>query len=393
MNKSIQLGMATFIAGAGVAMADNTQEQIDALEQQILKLQQQVENGGAQPNFLNQAAAQGLQFNFYGQLVYKSGGGTTKVDAYRYVLIPSYKLSDYAKFVSEFELEHGGVKNSDSDRFSGALELEQMYIDVNINEHVNWRSLGVSLIPIGEINQYHEPDQFYSSLRPQLYKSIIPTTWMEMGTGFNGETPIDGLKYEYYFSQGLSNDNGNDGATASTWTFKKARPDLQGRIYNHAHSLKLSYQSGGAYASASTYQTDYQNNVHATSSVGLYSLYGSYRFENGLELVAEKAWWDIDNPANLLDSDGGTDISNDEFGGYRLEVAYHIPHGDNTLTPFLRYEELDSAVNNSADTEYVTFGAMYKFGDNWEVKANVEMKETATGTETDSIHLSVGLQF
>ena len=47
MNKSIQLGMATFIAGAGVAMGQTTQEQIDALEEQILKLQQQVENGGA----------------------------------------------------------------------------------------------------------------------------------------------------------------------------------------------------------------------------------------------------------------------------------------------------------------------------------------------------------
>ena len=38
-----------------------------------------------------------------------------------YVLIPSYKLSDYAKFVSEFELEHGGVKNKDSDRFPEPL--------------------------------------------------------------------------------------------------------------------------------------------------------------------------------------------------------------------------------------------------------------------------------
>ena len=149
--------MATFIAGAGVAMSQTTQEQIDALEEQILRLQQQVENGGAQPNFLNQAAAQGLQFNFYGQITWQSGGGSTKADAYRYVLIPSYKLSDYAKFISEFELEHGGLKDGDNDRFSGALELEQMYIDVNVNEYVNWRSLGVSLIPVGEINQYHEP--------------------------------------------------------------------------------------------------------------------------------------------------------------------------------------------------------------------------------------------
>jgi hypothetical protein len=36
---------------------------------------------------------------------------------------------------------------------------------------------------------------------------------------------------------------------------------------------------------------------------------------------------------------------------------------------------------------------MYKFGDNWEIKANVEMKETATGTETDTVQLSVGMQF
>ena len=76
MNKSIQLGMATFIAGAGVAMGQSTQEQIDALEQQILKLQQQVENGGGQPAFLNQAAAQGLQFNFYGQITWQSGRGS-----------------------------------------------------------------------------------------------------------------------------------------------------------------------------------------------------------------------------------------------------------------------------------------------------------------------------
>ena len=391
--------MATFIAGAGVAMAENTQEQIDALEQQILKLQQQVENGGAQPNFLNQAAAQGLQFNFYGQITWKSGGGKTSADAYRYVLIPTYKLSDYAKFVSEFELEHGGLKNNNTadttkeDRFSGALELEQMYIDVSINEYVNWRSLGVSLIPIGEINQYHEPDQFYSSFRPQLYKSIIPTTWMEMGTGFNGDTPVDGLKYEYYMSQGLNPDTGNGGKDAGSWTFKGARPDLNNKdIHSYAHTLKLSYQTGGAYVSASRYMTTNHNNDDEQSDVALTSLYGSYRFENGIELIAERAWWDIDNPENLTDANKA-DITNDEFGGYRLEVAYHIPHGDNTITPFLRYEELDTAVDNSADTEYITFGAMYKFGDNWEVKANVEMKETATGTETDSFMLSVGMQF
>ena len=393
MNKSIQLGMATFIAGAGVAMGQNTQEQIDALEQQILKLQQQVENGGAQPNFLNQAAAQGLQFNFYGQITWQSGGGSTKADAYRYVLIPSYKLSDYAKFISEFELEHGGLKDGDNDRFSGALELEQMYIDVNVNEYVNWRSLGVSLIPIGEINQYHEPDQFYSSKRPQLYKSIIPTTWMELGTGFNGDTPIDGLKYEYYLSQGL-HPYGAAGDTA-TWTPKSARPDLNNKnIEEYAHTIKFSYQTGGLYSSASAYMQEYTNSNGASTDVLLYNVHAKYEFENGLRLLAEYAAWDFDNPSNLTDNASDT-VSNDEYAGYRLEVSYDIAHGDNTLTPFLRYEELDDDITSSQETdEYITFGAMYKFGDNWEVKANVERKDDGgTGTETDTIQLSVGMQF
>ncbi|MFL2903895.1 MAG: porin [Limisphaerales bacterium] len=393
MNKSIQLGMATFIAGAGVAMGQTTQEQIDALEEQILKLQQQVENGGAQPNFLNQAAAQGLQFNFYGQITWQSGGGTTKADAYRYVLIPTYKLSDYAKFVSEFELEHGGLKDGDNDRFSGALELEQMYIDVNVNEYVNWRSLGVSLIPIGEINQYHEPDQFYSSKRPQLYKSIIPTTWMELGTGFNGDTPIDGLKYEYYLSQGL-HPYGAAG-TDTSWTPKSARPDLNNKnIEEYAHTIKFSYQTGGLYTSASAYMQEYTNSNDASTDVLLYNLHAKYEFENGLRLLAEYAAWDFDNPSNLTDNASDT-VVNDEYAGYRLEISYDIAHGDNTLTPFLRYEELDDDITSTQETDkYTTFGAMYKFGDNWEVKANVERKDDGgTGTETDTIQLSVGMQF
>ena len=393
MNKSIQLGMATFIAGAGVAMGQTTQEQIDALEEQILKLQQQVENGGAQPNFLNQAAAQGLQFNFYGQITWQSGGGSTKADAYRYVLIPSYKLSDYAKFISEFELEHGGLKDGDNDRFSGALELEQMYIDVNVNEYVNWRSLGVSLIPIGEINQYHEPDQFYSSKRPQLYKSIIPTTWMELGTGFNGDTPIDGLKYEYYLSQGLHPHGASEVDTS--WTPKSARPDLNNKnIEEYAHTIKFSYQTGGLYASTSAYMQEYTNTNGASTDLLLYNVHAKYEFESGLRLLAEYAAWDFDNPNALTDNAGDT-VSNDEYAGYRLEISYDIAHGDNTLTPFLRYEELDDDITSSQETDkYTTFGAMYKFGDNWEVKANIERKDDGgTGTETDTIQLSVGMQF
>ena len=391
----------TLIAGAAALLLGTTasaqnDEEISNLQNQINALQQQLQglrNNADSPDWLANAQSESLMFNFYGQLTWQSGGGSTKADAYRYVLIPSYKLSDYAKFVSEFELEHGGLKDGDNDRFSGALELEQMYIDVNISEHVNWRSLGVSLIPIGEINQYHEPDQFYSAKRPQLYKSIIPTTWMELGTGFNGDTPIDGLKYEYYLSQGL-HPYGAAG-TDTTWTPKSARPDLNNKnIEEYAHSFKLSYQTGGLYTSTSAYLQEYTNTNGASTDLLLYNLHAKYEFQNGLRLLGEYAAWDFDNPNALTDNASDT-VSNDSYTGYRLEVSYDIAHGNNTLTPFLRYEELDDDITSSQETdEYITFGAMYKFGDNWEIKANIERKDDGgTGVETDTIQLSVGMQF
>jgi hypothetical protein len=36
---------------------------------------------------------------------------------------------------------------------------------------------GIDLIPIGYINQHHEPTQFYSVNRPELYNGLIPSTW------------------------------------------------------------------------------------------------------------------------------------------------------------------------------------------------------------------------
>ena len=108
------------------------------------------------------------------------------------------------------------------------------------------------------------------------------------------------------------------------WTFKNARPDLNNKnINSYAHTLKLSYQTGGAYVSASRYMTTNHNSDDEQSDVALTSFYGSYRFENGLELIAEKAWWDIDNPENLTDS-AVSDIVNDVFRW--LSPRGRIPH-------------------------------------------------------------------
>lgn len=393
MKKLHNILLAVLIGSAGaVDGQDKTQqEKIDALEKQLIELQAQADK----PDFLNQAVAKGLSFNFYGSMKWTStggGGADNTYDPHRWVLIPTYKLSDYAKFVTELELEHGGVEDDDADaRFDGYLEVEQMYIDVQVTDNITWRSLGISLIPVGTINENHEPDQFYSVYRPRLYKYVIPSTWMEASTGIHGDIPqVDGLSYNLLVSSGLTSKYATE--TAAGWNHRSLRPGVN-ETYgesNYATSMKLGYDNGGFSGSVSTYQSTYVNSSGEETGMDLYDIEASYNFTEGglkgLELIADYAWWDIGNPANLVPG-GGTDITYDEVAGYRLEAAYHIDRGENELVPFVRMEKYDY---KGSEKEYLTWGAMYKFGDNWEVKLSYFDDQDS---DSDEIQFGIGMQF
>ncbi len=389
MKKLYNLSLAVLIASAGAAIGQEKtqQERIDALEKQLMELQAQA----SKPDFLDQALAKGLSFNFYGSMKWKStgGGGTdTTVDPHRWVLIPSYKLSDNALFLTELELEHGGVQDDDADaRFDGEIELEQMYIDLQVTENITWRSFGVSLIPVGTINENHEPDQFYSVYRPRLYKYVIPSTWMEASTGIYGDIPqVDGLSYNALLSSGLTSKYVTE--TSAKWNVRSTRPGVS-ESYNNsniAYTLRLGYDKGGFSGSVSTYQTTYSNTTNGETDMGLYDIEASYNFTEGslkgLELIADYAYWDIDDPSKLASG-----ITYDEIAGYRLEAAYHIDRGDNELVPFVRMEKYDY---KGTEKEYLTYGAMYKFGDNWELKFSIFDDQDS---DADEIQFGIGMQF
>ena len=279
------------LAGAlnGFAQGD---KRIDALENQIRAMQQQLDKvkeadaANRPPGWLNQTSTSGLKFNFYGEMKYNmtKGSSGNYFDPHRFVLTPGFKLSDNAYFNSELELEHGGVDDANDDdgtsggRFDGELELEQFYADVKINDWLNWRSLGVSLIPVGSINLNHEPDQFYSVHRPIMYKKIIPSTWMESSMGFFGDVPqMEGLSWFFLVSQGLSSTDG--GLITDSDGIRKTRPNLREKSGNRqlAYTLRLEYDGAssdgwlkGLSGSTSTYIGNYQENVGTTGDTDLY---------------------------------------------------------------------------------------------------------------------------
>jgi DtxR family Mn-dependent transcriptional regulator len=106
-----------------------------------------------------------------------------QLDFHRFVLLVTHSFSERIRFVGELELEHALVEGLEE---KGELELEQAYVDFLLSRSFNVRA-GMMLMPIGIINERHEPPVFYGVERPFNDTVIIPTTWFEVGAGVHGE--------------------------------------------------------------------------------------------------------------------------------------------------------------------------------------------------------------
>jgi len=120
-----------------------------------------------------------------------------QVDFHRFVLYFGHEFTDNIRFFSELELEHA----LSGDGESGEVELEQAWIEMDINDNHRFRA-GVDILPIGIINVTHEPNRFYGVERNKVETEIIPTTWWEAGLGLNGEF-APGWNYDIVAHGGL----------------------------------------------------------------------------------------------------------------------------------------------------------------------------------------------
>ena len=115
------------------------------------------------------------------------------LDFHRFVLLFTHQFTDRIRFVSELELEHALVEGLEE---AGELELEQAYLDFLITRAFNVRA-GMLLVPVGIINERHEPPVFHGVERPLVDTVIVPTTWFEVGAGIHGELGR-GWRYRAY---------------------------------------------------------------------------------------------------------------------------------------------------------------------------------------------------
>ena len=138
----------------------------------------------------------GLVIGGYGEihLNVNDEDANNKVDVHRLVTLLGYNFNDKVRFVSEIEFEH--VKE---------VYVEQAFLSYSIKDNLNLRA-GLMLVPMGIVNEYHEPTTFNGVERPGMDKSIIPSTWREIGFGLNGRMDNASLKYQLYLFNGFKSD-------------------------------------------------------------------------------------------------------------------------------------------------------------------------------------------
>ena len=324
----------------------------------------------------------------YGELHYnnlddqKGNSDTDKIDFHRYVLFFNHEYNDRLRFVSELELEHALVKDiGDSGTASngpGEIELEQAYVEYDINDDTSIQA-GLILLPVGILNETHEPNTFYGVERNPVEKNIIPTTWWE-----------GGAKVSHNLSEGVNVQLMAHSGLKATSTFKPrdARQKVASAKSEHfayTGALKYTKIPGLTLGGAFNYQTDFANGGGQAADAALLTEVHAIYKKDKFGLRALYAAWDIDGP-------GADALGRDKQFGYYIEPSYQLTE---SIGFFGRFNKYDNTDGNSTATEV----KQTDIGVNWWIdpqvvfKADIQMQSTGSGISTEMNGLNVGMGY
>ena len=122
----------------------------------------------------------------YGELNYNhptGDAGKSQADLRRAVLGFSHEFNEDTHVYGELEWEHAVTSADDQ----GESEVEQLYVEHRLNPDIAFRA-GLTLIPLGLLNEHHEPTNYYGVERNFVETAIIPSTWREGGLSLLGST-------------------------------------------------------------------------------------------------------------------------------------------------------------------------------------------------------------
>jgi hypothetical protein len=434
--------------GAGTASVTNEEllRKLEAMEEQNRVLAQKVERleaaqaraSGAQaaipvetatpapsqvaggPAYPTASSESSTTIGAYGEINYTRPSklpSDANVDVARAVILLQHQFDEKTRFGSEFEWEHAVTSEDDG----GEAEVEQLWLERDLTQNLRARA-GLMLMPVGLVNENHEPNAFYGVQRPEVDTKIVPSTWREVGLGVLGDTP-GGLSYQVAVTSAPNLSNWDPASTEGL-----LRGPLQA---THQEGQFATVRDGGVigalnwrgipgllvggsafYAWIGQHQPDFP-----AGNARLLFLDAHARYEiAGWEFAGEYERGTISNTEALNASYAASSTPNPTlvphlfYGGY-VQAAYRLwQHGAFTFQPFARYEILNTAAGFGSlpvsaggivgpDEVIWTLGGTLRIGEGVVLKADYRHYKENPNPDPDhfnlgnSLNLGLGFEF
>ena len=346
---------------------------------------------------------QGVSLAGYGEMVYQNFAATnqrgdsidptSQLDFLRAVFYAGYRFNDRFVFNSEVELEH-----------AQEASLEFAYLDYLASPLLTARG-GLLLVPMGLTNEFHEPNVFLGTLRPQTETRILPTTWRENGVGILGNAgafdyrlyAVSGLNAAGFSFQGLRAGRQKGSRAKSTDVAVVGRLDV-------APSPGVLF--GGSFYGGRSGQGQF---VVQEDALKVRTLIGEIHTQiqmRGLDFRGLYARAALGQVAQLNQARGltGAESIGDALEGGYLQLGYDLltrPDAGMGLTPYYRFEKLNTqasvpagyARNPASEQTLHVLGLEYRPLYNVVVKSDYQWNLNRAKTGLDHFNIALGYAF
>ena len=355
---------------------EETSKQIEATASYVETITPSISGSGAAP-----ARYGNTHIGGYGELHYNFGK-TDKADFHRWVLFLEHEFNETVRMFSEVELEHSIAGEGKT----GEIELEQAYIEFDLNEADRLKA-GLFLMPIGILNETHEPTTFYGVERNQVESAIIPSTWWEGGLAYT-HRDYSGWSFDAAVHTGLKASTAGDNA----FRIRRGRQKVgNAEASDGAITTRARYTGvpGLELALSAQYQADLaQGGFAETIDATLFAAHVDY--ESGpFGFRALAAQWNLGGDTPSL-------TGADKQYGYYLEPSYRIEAESGDFGLFARYSYYDTAAGDatSSGNAFFDIGMNYWPLDNVVLKWDIQFTDYAdSARDEEIINLGIGYDF
>lgn len=327
---------------------------------------------------------EGLSVGGYGEFLYTQRSGNSDVfDAQRAILYFGYRFDENWLFNSEIEFEHGSTSTSSGTTTSGgSASVEFSYLEYLHSDSLNFRA-GLLLVPMGLINEMHEPTTYLAASRPLTEQRILPTTWRENGAGAHGK--LGDFEYSAYAITSLNGEKfSKSGVRGGRQKGNRAAADdfaFVGRLDWEACDC-LTIGASVFFGDTGHDGIDTKGKDVPDMQTTILEVHAELR-AGGLVVRGLYATADI-HDTEVFNANTDANVAK-RMTGYYGEIGYDLmtklaPTSGQALLPFVRWESINTQDTMAAgftadpmqDETVLTFGLHYRPIDNVVIKADFQ---------------------